>query len=646
MVATDSSHAAIRPFFSAGSSVAEQTFLEANNNGLSVYELALASLPELQSALDRLGVSHRIRLATASRAAFQGTTFQTELLASGVVTEQAYFAAMAREIGVEFLTAIEPQKLMMDDEACWAQFHRRAMHARLCEAPGRHTGIVAPDQAGWCLLKQHCEGNPDLRLRIKVVAPSRLREALLERSRPMLTRFAVGNLHDNRPDCSARNVFWPWQTYSFGMLTVLLPFAMVTVPMLALFAVHLLLVSFFIACSALRAIAAIARPPVVPMPISLPLSPDLPVYSVLVALYREAEVVPDLLVGLGLLQWPRSKIEIKLVCEEDDAETIAAIRAHPLRACVEVVLVPPSLPRTKPKALSYALPLTRGELVVLYDAEDRPHPMQLAEAWRRFEASDRELACLQAPLEIANRRAGLIASMFGFEYAALFRGLLPWLAHNRIMLPLGGTSNHFRRDVLEEVGGWDPYNVTEDADLALRLARHGYRCETLSCPTREDGPEDLVSWHNQRVRWFKGWIQTWLVHMREPGALASELPFVSFVVTQILFAGMVLSSLLHLVLIAMLLGLAVQVLFDVPMSLWQSYLVAFDIISILLGYGAFLFLGWLVLKPRDRRGFWKLCLFTPVYWTMLSWAAWCALYELWRRPHHWAKTPHRKARAF
>lgn len=647
MVATDSSHAAIRPSFSVGSP--EQTFLtEANDNSHGVYELALANLPELQPALDRLGLPLAKRLAFASRAAFHGTTFQTELLASGEVSEQAFFAAMADEIGIECLTSIDPQRLLMTDEACWAQFHRtgRAIYARLCEAPGRHTGIVAPDQAGWRLLKQRCQASPDLRLRIKVAAPSLLREALLERSRPMLTRFAVGNLHDNRPDCSARNVFWPWQTYSLGMLTVLLPFAVATVPMLALFALHLLLVSFFIACSALRAIAAIARPPVVQMPISLPLSPDLPVYSVLVALYREADVVPDLLVGLGMLQWPRSKIEIKLVCEADDTETIAAIRAHPLRACVEVVLVPPSLPRTKPKALSYALPLARGELVVLYDAEDRPHPMQLAEAWRRFEASGRELACLQAPLEIANRRAGLIANMFGFEYAALFRGLLPWLAHNRIMLPLGGTSNHFRREVLDEVGGWDPYNVTEDADLALRLARHGYRCETLSCATREDGPEDLVAWHNQRVRWFKGWIQTWLVHMREPSALASELPLVSFVVTQILFAGMVLSSLLHLVLIAMLLGLAVQVLFDVPMSLWQSYLVAFDVISILLGYGAFLFLGWLVLKPRDRRGFWKLCLFTPVYWTMLSWAAWCALYELWRRPHHWAKTPHRKARAF
>lgn len=651
MVAVDSSHATIRPAFSAPipyhAPIGAQAFVEANDNGADAYDAALASLPELQAVLDRLRVSDSQRLAIASRAAFHGTTFQAELLVSGFVSEPAYFAAMAQETGVGYLKSVDPRRLIMDDRACWAQFDPggRVMVAKLYEAPGQYSLLVAPDQDGWSRLKKRIASADFNSRRIKVVAPSVLRAALLVHARPMLTRFALANLHDRWPDCSARNVFWPWQSYSLGMLTVLLPAAFATMPMLALFVLHLLLVSVFIACAALRAIAAVWRPLARPSPISLLLSPRLPVYSVLVALYNEAEVVPELLVGLSKLQWPRSKLEIKLICEADDTETIAAVTAHPLRGNVEVVLVPPSLPRTKPKALAYALPLTRGEVIVLYDAEDRPHPMQLAEAWQRFAAAGPDLACLQAPLEISNRGANMIANMFGFEYAALFRGLLPWLAHNQIMLPLGGTSNHFRRDVLEEIGGWDPYNVTEDADLGLRLARYGYRCETLSCPTREDAPEDVATWHRQRVRWFKGWMQTWLVHMREPRTLAAELPRVSFVVTQILFAGMVLSSLLHLVLIALLVGLAVQILFDVPMGLWESYLVVFDVISILLGYGAFLVLGWLSLKPKDRRGFWRLCLYTPVYWTMLSWAAWCALYELWRRPHHWAKTPHRRRRA-
>lgn len=647
MVTLDNSPVTIRPAFSGGLPPEQRSIEEANDNSLSAYDLALVSVPELRSALDRLGLSEANRHSLAARAAFHGTTFQVELLVSGLVSERAYFSAMAREIGVECLKSVDPHRLMMDDKACWTQFDRdrRVTCARLCEAPGHYTWLVAPDQAGWGLLKRHCQTSADLRCRIKVVAPSVLRAALLVHARPMLTRYALTNLHDKKPEHSARDVFWPWQSYSLGMLTVLLPAAFATVPMLALFVAHLITVAFFIACAALRAVAAVSLPLTKPPPISLPLSPHLPVYSVLVALYKEAEVVPDLLVGLSKLLWPRSKLEIKLICEADDTETIAAITAHPLRTYVEVVLVPPSLPRTKPKALAYALPLTRGEVIVLYDAEDRPHPMQLAEAWQRFQSSKPDLVCLQAPLEISNRGSNMIASMFGFEYAALFRGLLPWLAHNQVTLPLGGTSNHFRREALEEIGGWDPYNVTEDADLGLRLARRGYRCETLSCPTREEAPEDLASWHRQRVRWFKGWMQTWLVHMREPHALAADLPVLSFVVTQILFAGMVLSSLLHLVLVGLLVGLAVQIAFDVPMGLWQSSLVALDVIAIVLGYSAFLMLGWLTLKPRERRGFWKICLFTPVYWTMLSVAAWCALYELWRRPHHWSKTPHRRRAA-
>ncbi len=198
---------------------------------------------------------------------------------------------------------------------------------------------------------------------------------------------------------------------------------------------------------------------------------------------------------------------------------------------------------------------------------------------------------------------------------------------------------------MQAVGGWDPYNVTEDADLGVRLARRGYRCETLQLPTSEDAPEDLATWHRQRVRWLKGWMQTWLVHMREPRTLAGELSPVTFAVAQILLAGVVLSSLLHALLLALLTGLAIEFASGVSFGLWQSALVVLDLISIFLGYASFLLLGWLVLQPKDRKGFWKVVLFTPIYWIMLSCAAWCAFWDLMRRPHHWAMTPHRRARA-
>src|SRR5690606_21252526 len=175
------------------------------------------------------------------------------------------------------------------------------------------------------------------------------------------------------------------------------------------------------------------------------------------------------------------------------------------------------------KALAFALPLSGGEFVTLYDAEDEPDPMQLAEAWHRFRREGPELAVLQAPLEISNRSQSPLARMFAFEYAGLFRRLLPWLSSQRLVLPLGGTSNHFRRAALEAVGGWDPYNVTEDADLGVRLARFGYRAATLTLPTREDAPDQLGAWMRQRTRWYKGWLQTWLVHTRQPLRLTREL---------------------------------------------------------------------------------------------------------------------------
>ena len=190
--------------------------------------------------------------------------------------------------------------------------------------------------------------------------------------------------------------------------------------------------------------------------------------------------------------------------------------------------------------------------------------------------------------------------MFAFEYAALFRGLLPWLSGKRLLLPLGGTSNHFRRAVLEEVGGWDPYNVTEDADLGVRLARFGYRTETIACPTYEAAPDTFATWLPQRTRWFKGWMQTWLVHMRDPFRLARDLGFGSFLIAQILFAGMVLSALAHPFLVVTALVLVVELALARPMGVWKSVLFAVDVVNIACGYLSFLLLGWQTLKAGTK----------------------------------------------
>ena len=214
---------------------------------------------------------------------------------------------------------------------------------------------------------------------------------------------------------------------------------------------------------------------------------NLPVYTVLVPLYREERLVTQLVAALGRLQWPASRLDIKLIVEEDDLPTRRAVERAVSGAPFEVVVVPAAAPRTKPKALAYALPFARGHFVTIYDAEDRPHPGQLREAYAVFRRSDPGLACLQAPIVIDDPGKSRIARLFAAEYSALFDGLLPALVALRLPLPLGGTSNHFRREALENVCGWDPYNVTEDADLGIRLARFGYRTGILDPADRRGG---------------------------------------------------------------------------------------------------------------------------------------------------------------
>jgi cellulose synthase/poly-beta-1,6-N-acetylglucosamine synthase-like glycosyltransferase len=235
--------------------------------------------------------------------------------------------------------------------------------------------------------------------------------------------------------------------------------------------------------------------------------------------------------------------------------------------------------------------------------------------------------------------------MFAFEYAALFRGLLPWLARRRLFIPLGGTSTHFRRSALDAVGAWDPFNVTEDADLGLRLARHGYHVGMITRPTYEEAPEKLAYWLPQRTRWLKGWMQTWLVHMRRPADLWRDLGPASFVMAQILCAGMVVSSIAHAVFLGSLGYVFLVFAWHETIGPLQSAILAVDAVNIVLGYLTFLLLGRRTLLAKERMSFWKTILLTPVYWLMISFAAWRALWKLYREPHYWEKTHHpRRAR--
>ncbi|MCV0395894.1 MAG: glycosyltransferase [Rhizobiaceae bacterium] len=444
------------------------------------------------------------------RASRNGTDILSELRASGKVADRILYRAIAAEIGIEAEETVDPKRIEASETTCVKllgnrteiaaiRYSMRSLDMGVMLSPWRlSTGGLAKMNARGEVIKS----------RSKLVSPRVLRTALAERARDLLSRIACSGLAERWPRFSARTVAVAWQGAFFGALAISLMVGLIQARGATMVAIHVVASLLFLSCVLLRCLAALEARPPAPIEPERRLTPDMPTYTIVVALYREAAIVPDLLAALGKIFWPRSKLEVKLVCEEDDHATLGALEALPLRPVIEIIRVPPVGPRTKPKALAYALPFCSGEFLALYDAEDRPHPMQLVEAWEAFRKADGDLACVQAPLVVANSRESMVARSFAFEYAALFRGLLPWLANRNLVLPLGGTSNHFRRETLEEVGGWDPYNVTEDADLGLRLGRFGYRTGLIELPTLEEGPHRWPIWLRQRTRWFKGWMHT------------------------------------------------------------------------------------------------------------------------------------------
>ncbi|RBI87217.1 glycosyl transferase [Rhodosalinus halophilus] len=266
-------------------------------------------------------------------------------------------------------------------------------------------------------------------------------------------------------------------------------------------------------------IAAPRRPG--PTPPKLPDRP--PVISILVPLLDEGEILPALIARLRRLDYPRASLDVVLILEEKDRKTRAALAQLTLPPWIRVVEVPDGVPRTKPRAMNYALDFCRGEIVGIYDAEDAPEPDQLIRVAARFAEAPPDVACLQGVLDYYNPHSTWIARCFTIEYASWFRVVLPGLARLGLVIPLGGTTLFFRRDALERLGGWDAHNVTEDCDLGIRLARHGYRTEMIDIVTQEEANNRLLPWIRQRSRWLKGFMLTYAVHMRRPRALFRQL---------------------------------------------------------------------------------------------------------------------------
>jgi cellulose synthase/poly-beta-1,6-N-acetylglucosamine synthase-like glycosyltransferase len=395
----------------------------------------------------------------------------------------------------------------------------------------------------------------------------------------------------------------------------------------------------FVGLTFLRLLAVRPDPPEAPHPRTE--DADLPLYTVLIPLYRESRCLPGLIAALGELDYPRHKLDLKLLVETGDAETRAALRHIHLPNHFEVVVLPDGQPRTKPRALNIGLALARGAFVAVFDAEDRPDREQLRDALHAFAVGGAQIGCVQARLAIDNINDGWLTRMFALEYAGLFDALLPGLARTGLLLPLGGTSNHFRITALDQLRGWDAWNVTEDADLGVRLARAGFLTRMIASSTYEEAPNQVHAWLKQRTRWLKGYVMTWIVHTRRPRLLLRELGWKNFLVFHAFIGCVPLSALM---LPIFLTGVFVHTASGLWLTLesgWQAAATEFlDVVNLILGFGTAIALGAI---GADRRGLGHLVRWlpsVPVYWLLSSVAMWRATFQLLMAPYLWEKTEH------
>ncbi len=374
------------------------------------------------------------------------------------------------------------------------------------------------------------------------------------------------------------------------------------------------------------------------IPAPSPAIARLPIVSIMVPMFKERDIAARLVRRLSRLSYPRELLDILLVVEEEDATTRAALAAARLPRWMRVVTVPAGPIKTKPRALNFALSFCRGSIIGVYDAEDAPEPDQIHTVVRRFHERGPEVACLQGILDYYNPRTNWLSRCFTIEYAAWFRAMLPGLARLGLVVPLGGTTLFFRRAALEHLGGWDAHNVTEDADLGIRLARYGYRTELVATVTGEEANCRALPWVRQRSRWLKGYAMTWGVHMRNPVKLWRDLGAWRFFGFQVLFLGSLSQYLLAPVLwsfwaIALGFWHPIQaVLPPAALHLLGGAFIVTELVNIVVGL-------WAV-RGREHR---HLMAWVPTlhfYFPLGALAGWKAIYEVIVLPFYWDKTTH------
>ena len=365
----------------------------------------------------------------------------------------------------------------------------------------------------------------------------------------------------------------------------------------------------------------------------------LPVYTILLPVYKEDKLIRKLIWNLRSLDYPRGKLDVKLLIEEDDDKTLNAVRNLDFPANFETIVVPFHMPKTKPKACNYGLFFCKGIYLTIYDAEDVPDSDQLKKVVSLFRKLPKDYVVLQGALNYFNKNENLLTRMFTLEYSYWFDYMLPGLQSLDVPIPLGGTSNHFKLDKLKELGGWDPFNVTEDADLGVRVFEKRYKVGVVNSTTLEEANNEPFNWIRQRSRWIKGYMQTLLVHMRNPVRLVNKIGWRGFFGFNFFVGFTPITFLLYPVLLGFYI---IYIIFDLQTVrvLFPDWVLYISIFNFVAGNTLMIYVNMLAVF---KRRFYELILFAlvnPFYWLMHSIAAYKGLWQLIYKPFYWEKTNH------
>ncbi|MEI4273335.1 glycosyltransferase [Klenkia sp. LSe6-5] len=577
-----------------------------------------------------------------------GEPLGSVLLAKGWITRRQLYVALAEVWGAE-MTFVDPVEVDPD----LAQLFPYPMLAREMWVPlrtepaadgGLQVVVASSRRPSADVEREVVERTGIARVRQQVTTDWDVQRALRTVWREDVVHEAVSSLAERRPDESASTVFtWPQVASAVVAVLAVVVGLLLDAPttVVVLLAVINVTIGLSVGAKALISTVGTASETVEQVTereVAALTDTELPHYTILVPVYREAGIVGLLMRNLSALDYPREKLEILLLLEEDDPETLQAALAAAPPDIVRILVVPHSMPKTKPRACNVGLTFARGDLVVIYDAEDRPDPDQLKKSVVAFAKGGEDLVCVQAALNYFNAEENLLTRMFTLEYSSWFDYTLPGLDAMRLPIPLGGTSNHFRADMLRELGGWDPFNVTEDADLGVRASARGGRVAVVNSTTYEEANMAVGNWIRQRSRWIKGYMQTFLVHSRHPLRLVRAIGLRQAVGFLLTIGGTPATFLLTPVLWALfILWLVLPHQFSPALPLWLQYV---SLANLLVGNGLIVYLSLLAGFKRRTYGLVAYALLSPFYWMLHSLASYKAAWQLVTKPFYWEKTQH------